>query len=300
MDLGGLLPGPTAKGDMAPQCQWFKALGLLGSAGHFKVRLDEGSTETKVFELGFNSVEAGAGFDDLLINRPKMGDICLYSPLLGMREGAAVGMEGGCRSHKKGLVPGWQGLDCGGFGEVWLGMEDANGWGRGQPIVACVHSDASFFKELDPFCGAKDPVANGDDEIWVVDILNVTFWGRIKVLLIVEDVFFQSPDTILETQLFPFVFVVSPLDGFGKSLGDVCCEGEIGYALLIDLEGHKSGIGGHWLWDPVWVVEHRAWGWNWKQFRGWSRWNVCHWARRSRRDRGDRGVDRHVRHSLLR
>ena len=129
VDFASLLPGPTAKGDMLPQRQWFKALGLLSSASHFKARLDEGSTKLKVLDFGFNGSEAGTGLEDLFIDRPIMGDICPCSPLLGMREGASVGMEGGGGSHEKGLVPGWQGLNCEGSVGVWLCVNDADGRG---------------------------------------------------------------------------------------------------------------------------------------------------------------------------
>ena len=107
VDFASLLPGPTTKGDMSPQRQWFKALGLLSSAGHFKARLDEGSTKVKVLDFGLDGVEVGAGLDDLFIDCSIVGDICLHSPLLGMRESATVGVEGSGGSHEKGLVPGW-------------------------------------------------------------------------------------------------------------------------------------------------------------------------------------------------
>ena len=129
VDFASLLPGPTAKGDMSPQHQWFKALGLLSGAGHFKARLNEGSTKLKVLDLDLDGAETGAGLDDLFIDRSVVGDICLHSPLLGMREGAAVGVEGSSGPHEKGLVPGWQGLNCKGGVGVWLCVNEPDGRG---------------------------------------------------------------------------------------------------------------------------------------------------------------------------
>ena len=43
-----LLPGPTAKGDMAPQHHWFKGLGLLSSMCHSKAGLDEGGVVLQI------------------------------------------------------------------------------------------------------------------------------------------------------------------------------------------------------------------------------------------------------------
>ena len=85
VDFASLLPGPTTKGDMSPQRQWFKALGLLSGAGHLETRLDEGSTKLKVLDFGLNGTEAGAGLDNFFIDRSKMGDIGPCSPLVAFQ-----------------------------------------------------------------------------------------------------------------------------------------------------------------------------------------------------------------------
>ena len=133
--------------------------------GHFKVHLDEGLTETKVLELRFNGLEACVGFDNLFVNGVEMSDVCLYPPVLGMREGAAIGVIGGCRSYKNSLVPDWQGLNWGGTGVVGLGMDGANDWGGRWPIVTCIYGDLSILEEFNPLGGSKYPVADGDGQV---------------------------------------------------------------------------------------------------------------------------------------
>ena len=123
---------------MLPQRQWFKGLGLLRGMGYFEVHLDKGLTEIKVLKLRFNGLETCVGFDDFFINHSEVGSICSYPPVLRVREGAAVGVVGGHRSHKNGLVPDWQGLNWGGTGVVGLGMDGANNWGGRWSIIACI------------------------------------------------------------------------------------------------------------------------------------------------------------------
>ena len=163
--------------------------------------------------------------------------------MLGMRKGAAVGMEGGHRSHKNGLVPDWQGLNCSGTGVVQLGMKDTDGWEGGWPVVTCKHGDASFVEELDPFCRAKNSVADGDDKVRIVLVFDVPLRGHIEVFFIVEDVILQSPNVILEMQLFFLICIIPPFDSFGKSPSNVCCKSEARYALVVEFKGYKGSVG---------------------------------------------------------
>ena len=52
-------------------------------------------------------------------------------------------------------------------------------------------------------------MANGDDQVFVMHVFDVSIWGSIENFLIIEDAIFQASDVIFEMKLLSLVLVIS-------------------------------------------------------------------------------------------
>ena len=139
-----------------------------------------------------------------------------------------------------------------------------DGWGGGADISVGEACDSEVVHLLNPFGGSVNTLRGKDLKVGIVAIvLDVAGRGSGESVFVVQDLFLQAGEGIVEGVDRLLVVFFPLLDGLGKTLDDVGEEGDSKFG-RIALEEIEGGPRGEWRALVARVVEHASWVKEWQ------------------------------------
>ena len=235
--------------------QPFKVGKEVTGFGQFESALDGVVRSSMHGGEGREGVDLFVGIDHLVMGGAESIEVGPDSPVLQVAGLVLNNGESGGRTSDKLEQPVRE-WDDGSLGMVDPGVYVDDGRGGGTDIGVGKAGDLEVVHLLDPFGQSIDALRGEDLEVRVVAIvLDVTGRGSGEGVLVVQDLFLQTGEGVIEG-IDRFLVVFLPfLNGFGKAFDDIGEESnsELG---RIALEEVKGGPQGEWRALVGRVVKH--------------------------------------------
>jgi hypothetical protein len=183
-------------------------------------------------------------------------EICLDAPVVQF-----IGCLHQCEEiciwpSEDALKPSWKRLH-------WLGDSarlsiDLDEMGAATWAVICSeHREHTLVEHFDPLCGAMEPVANYDSEIWVFGVFNIPFGASLEVVFMSFNLGFKLGNLLFEMPLLLNMALLPNSDGTDQGgcnsmEGDCIDVGFYGEGSGDRVGGAKAFKGGFlylWFWE---------------------------------------------------